>query len=511
LQARLGKCPAASVSYQPFPLAALPEPVRRFIATAAKAIGCDLCYIAVPLLAVLAAAIGNTRRILLKRGWAEPAVIWAVIVGESGTQKSPALDVVLRALRRLQNAAFKTYEEQFKEYEVARLRYEKDLATWRKSKLGGDPPEKPVQPTCVRHYVSDITVEALAERLQDNPRGLLLVREELSGWVKGFDKYRPKGVGGDVAHWLTMHGARDLVVDRKTGDRRTIHVPRAAVPVAGSIQPGILRRALTSDHFEEGLAARLFFAMPPPKAKTWSEDEIDPDVEQALEQLLSWLYQLRPDTDRDANPCPRDLRLDAEAKREWITFYNTHANEQAELTGDLAAAWSKLEGGAARLALLVHLTRWAGGEPMDPDFVDAASVRAGVVLARWFAHEALRVYAVLGESEEDRDRRRLVELIHRKGGRITARELMQGDRRFRDSADAAEQALQELVEAGLGTWEPLSPTDRGGHPSRCFHLSTSVYAYETPENPEESGGSVDVDSVDTPESADGTEEYGGVL
>ena len=74
----------------PFPVDALPEPIRGFVAAGAKAIGCDASFIALPLLTAMAAAIGNTRRIQLKRGWTAPAILWVAIVGESGTAKTPA-------------------------------------------------------------------------------------------------------------------------------------------------------------------------------------------------------------------------------------------------------------------------------------------------------------------------------------------------------------------------------------------------------------------------------------
>ena len=59
----------------PFPLATVPEPVSGYIRQAAAALDCDVAYVAVPLLPVLASAIGNTRRIRLKQTWREPAVI----------------------------------------------------------------------------------------------------------------------------------------------------------------------------------------------------------------------------------------------------------------------------------------------------------------------------------------------------------------------------------------------------------------------------------------------------
>ena len=75
---------------------------------------------------------------------------------------------------------------------------------------------------------------------------------------------------------------------------------------------------------------------------------------------------------------------------------------------------SKIEAIAARLALVIHLVRFAANDPTlcDADHVDGESVAAGVTIARWFANEAERVYGVLQEGDEAADRRELVEWIN---------------------------------------------------------------------------------------------------
>ncbi|MGM0806469.1 MAG: DUF3987 domain-containing protein [Bacillota bacterium] len=56
-----------------------------------------------------------------------------------------------------------------------------------------NPPEKPSEPQGQQLVTSDATWEALAEILENNPRGIMFHRDELSGWVKGMDQYRAKG------------------------------------------------------------------------------------------------------------------------------------------------------------------------------------------------------------------------------------------------------------------------------------------------------------------------------
>jgi hypothetical protein len=451
---------------------------------AGRAIGCDPSYIALPLLTALAAAIGNSRSIRLKQGWTEPAVIWSAIVGESGTLKSPALDAPLLLIHKRQEAAMRRHLAALAQYQHEKAVYDCQLAQWKRKgfKNGEEPPAAPTPPVCERFWVSDVTVEALAERLSHAPRGLLLHREELAGWIGSFGQYKA-GKGADSAHFLTMHGARSLLVDRKTGDQTTIYVPRAALSICGGIQPGILRLALAREHYESGLAARLLLAMPPPKVKRWSEAEVIPELDKALADVYVQLYGLtmhiNPVTEE---PAPVVLPLSPDGKTAWIKFYNDHADEQAELTGDLAAAWSKLEGYAARLALVLHLVRVAAGDnTADPDAVDAQSIESGVALSRWFGQETRRVYAALSESVEQRKRRELVELMRRKGGKITVRELMRSSRQY-DEAGKAESDLDELVRSGVAVKLPVAVGQRGGKPTYVYQLVDGADVDNTPKN-----------------------------
>ncbi|TVQ57334.1 MAG: DUF3987 domain-containing protein, partial [Phycisphaerales bacterium] len=461
---------------------------------------------ALPLLSAMAAAIGTTHRIALKRGWTEPAIVWTAIVGESGTMKTPAFKLAMRAIRKAQDKAWKEHKAERAEYEVEHLRYEAELTAWKRqaSKGNGDasePPEKPEPPIAQRYIVSDTTCEALAPILLGNPRGVMLARDELNGWLGSFDRYAKTGRGGaDSANWLSMHNGESMTIDRKTGNPPTIHVPSAAVSVTGGIQPGILGRALGAEHHENGLLARLLFAMPPRAVKQWTEADVDAASEAEIALLFDQLLALTADVDDDGDDRPRLVTLAPDGKATWIDFYNVHAHEQAELTGDLAAAWSKLEGYAARLALVIHLSRWAGGDSIDPHRVDEASIAAGVALSRWFGNEAKRVYAILSETDEEREHRELAEWIARKhGGSVTVRDLTHGRRKYRGDPDGAERALSALAEAGIGCWGVDDHDGKGGRPAHRFRLLSGVTVTETPANAGRDGSCGDGDTVNHPD------------
>lgn len=494
--------------YRPFPVDLLPEPVARFIWQGARAMGCDPAYLALPLLAALASAIGNTRRIRLKLAWDEPAVLWTTIVADSGTLKSPAMERALKPLYRRQKRILREYQRTLAEYQA-------ELKKWKATPKDerGDEPQKP--PAAPHLFCSDVTVEALADRLEKSPRGILVAVDELAGWFASFNQYK-QGRGGDLTHYLAMYGARLLKVDRKTGDKTTIYVPHAAVSVNGTIQPGTLKRLLTPEFFENGMVARLMMAMPPRAPKRWTEADVEPAVEQALDEVFEALLKLKPDKDLDGDPTPVNLELTEGAKAAWVAFYEEHAQEQAELDGAELAAWSKLEGCAARLALIVQLIRVASGdETADENRVDEISIDAGVRLARWFGYEARRVYAALGETGGQQQRRELAELVRQMGGSVAVRDLRQRRRRYRDNPEQAEADLQALVDAGLGEWDYPKPGANGGQPAKLFKLTdrtdNDVNVNVTPAVDPATASNVDVDGVDGAQVPDAQGRERGLL
>ena len=351
------------------------------------------------------------------------------------------------------------------------------MTLWKKgrgNKGDSDPPERPQMPQAKRFIVNDTTVEALAPILLANPRGLLMARDELSGWIGSFDRYAGKGsTSTDAANWLSMFNAGTVIVDRKTGNLRTIYIPQAAVNVCGGIQPAILRRALSREYRESGLAARLLLTYPPRRARYWSDDDTDPVVENDIVHLFSRLYDLQFETDINGQVKPVVVQLDAAAKSIWEQFFNAHADEHVALAGDIAAAWSKLEEYAARLALIVHFIRWAADDPTlgDATTLDASSMTAGITLTNWFKTEARRVYAILEESDDEYDQRRLEEWIARNGGVVSVRDVQRGCRWLRQHGDA-ERALEELVQSGRGYWRDTPTTKPNGQPARRFCLAT---------------------------------------
>jgi len=441
--------PRTVLAWQPFPVELMPSAVRDYVKQTAEGMACDPTLVAVPMLAGLAAAIGNTRTIMLNDDWVEPSILWLAVVADSGSLKTPASRKALRFITQQESEIEQRNAAAREDYEQELVVHESRLATWKhQSQKSGDsagpPPMKPSKPPRTAYVVSDTTIEAVVGILADNPRGVLLERDELAGWLAGFDKYKAGGAGrvsSEVGHWLSMHNAGTLRLDRKSTGRT--FVERASLSITGGIQPDTLVQAIGSEHVANGLLARFLLAAPPRRPKRFTTATADFAAVESARQLFATLYGLPMPEDG-----PKALRLSRDGLDAWEVFYRRHADRQMEAKGVEASMLAKIEAAAARLALIHHVCRQAGDEPTLGHDVDAQSVGVGIRLAEWFADEWLRVYesTVGGTANRDHDGE-LLAWIDAQGGEVAVRDIGQRLRRYRD-ADLLERTITAIVHAG---------------------------------------------------------------
>lgn len=479
------------LAYVPFPSKELPKPLADYIEQLSEEMCCDASFVALPLLAGLAAAIGNRATLRLRKSWRVPSVLWCVVVAGSGSVKSAPAKKALEPLDRHQMRLLKAYDEAMSEHEKQMIEYEKDLAEYKRSKENLQVPEQPVAPILERVVINDTTIEALGARLNDNPKGLLVSHDELSAWFCSFERYSKSN---DSAKWLEFYSASQSIIDRAKSPRPHV-IPRAFVGVTGTIQPGVLRKHLTSDYKSSGLAARLLFAMPPKQVKQWPDSEVEESVEKAVADIFDKLLAVEMPVDDDGNPFPATVIPDTTALDLFKNYYNRHNRESVSLDEDLGAAYAKLEEVAARLALVIHCVRYALGEVNSLYSLDVASMAAGIELTEWFKQEAKRVYAVLADDDVAFENRQVIQWIEAQGRPVTIREVYRAHRNKFQSQEEVELLLNKMVREGVATSETDTPTEQGGRPVTTYSLSEFGH---NPENPRENRGSVQNSVVEIP-------------
>jgi hypothetical protein len=362
--------------YEPFPASALPDPIQDYVCASARALGESVppAMVAVPTLSVLSGAIGDAVRLRLKRTWTEPATLWTTLVAPSGSTKSPAFSHAVRPV--------------FRRELKAKDEYERAIAEW-KAQADPDPQDKP---TRERYRTGDATPEAVVRILGENPRGVLLARDELGAWIGSFDRY----VNGaaDLQFWVEVWQGFQASRDRVGEGNTTIDTP--VVPVTGTIQPGTLKEKLGEIHFDTGFAARLILCQPPTPPKRWTDADVTEEAKDRYAKTLGRLYDM---------PRDRVSSLTPEAKERWISYYNmANASLEERPEGPTRAVAAKGITHVARLALVLHRCRVESraepGDPYEIGPVDAQSMEAAIEVGRWLTRETLRVYERLGLATE---------------------------------------------------------------------------------------------------------------
>lgn len=380
-----------------FPIDAMPKILQPFIEQGAEAIQCPADFLAIPLFTALGTVIGQTYVIEVKPGWTESTSLWTVVVGSPGTAKSPALNLTLKPLFRIQQKLVEEYELQKDIYEMDMKQHQKATKFWEKDKSDtGDPPKEP-QKTILRHIVvSDATVEALVPIMKNNPKGLILVRDELAGWVNSMNQYKG-GKGADVQFFLTIWSGGTVIVDRKSQQEHT-SLTNTYLAVTGSCQPGVLIELLDKERQQDGFASRLLISYPDEMERKWVDSGIDESVMHPIDQLFIKLCKLEMRSDGEKES-PNVIKFSPSGFKAFKDFMNIHFEQKNRyhLHGPLLAHWAKMEGYTARMALIIHIIRRHSGEIIT-DEVDEISVHMAVQLSDYFMAHAARLYGLIDKS-----------------------------------------------------------------------------------------------------------------
>jgi hypothetical protein len=212
----------------------------------------------------------TTETVIAWTGWEDPPTMWAMAIGSPSSGKSPGLEALLGPLKKLEQVMRHSAEAQLaawqEEAEVAKLAENawKDLVK-AALKDGMEAPRRPAaadpgpEPVLPRLAVSDVTVERTAVLVERQPRGVLMARDELAGWLHGMTRY--SGGGSDRPFWLEAYGGRSYTVERMS--RPPVNIPRLTIGVLGGIQPEPLKTLLIKTD-DDGLLARFLPFWPNP-------------------------------------------------------------------------------------------------------------------------------------------------------------------------------------------------------------------------------------------------------
>lgn len=400
--------PDARLPVPAFDLELLPEALRPWIADIAERMQCPPDFPAIGAMVSLAAVVGRRIGIRPKQrdDWTVVPNLWGAIVGRPGVLKTPALAEAKRPLERLAAQAREAHAKAMKEHgaqaELTKARRDILRTELRAKKdrradaailadleaLDGQD-AKPVE---VRYVTNDPTVEKLGELLAANPAGVLVFRDELTGWLRSLDK---EGREGDRSFYLEgWNGTGRYTYDRI--GRGTLDIEAVCVSILGGIQPGPLaayvREAAGDGRGADGLLQRFQLLAWPDDPADWKNVDRwpDTDAKAAAFEVFERMANLDPLAvgGRDDDGLPY-LRFDPAAQEAFDAW--RHDLEVRLRSGEpeiIEAHLSKYRSLVPSLSLLCHLADRSRGGPVTLD----AMLRAADWCEYLEAH-ARRLYA----------------------------------------------------------------------------------------------------------------------
>ena len=316
---------------------------------------------------------------------------------------------------------------------------------------------------------TETIIGGLAVVLEGTPRGVLVMRDELAGWVRSMDQYKSGGKGADRQFWLSGWSNSHVIVDRK-GRGEPLFLPRPFVGVVGAIQPGVLPELGAGR--EDGMMDRFLFAYPLPVPSAWSDHEISPASRAEYARLYERLRELHMNTDEHGDPNPVRVHFSPDAKELFKGAVNELGKERHRpgFPARLKGPYSKLEAYLARLSLILALSRAA--DTGVAERVEEDDVLAAMVLVDYFKGMARRVYR---ENPRERFAEDVAKFLDGRGGHFKDEPHVlheQLESRYKPSRpDELTKKLKDIITRTPGLTLNTGNFPKEGQSRRCVELS----------------------------------------
>jgi len=326
-------------------------------------------YAGTAMLSILSTAIGTSYSIHgLEHNHTEPAILWAVLAGNSGTAKTALIKQMLRPVQEVNRKQIRQSKQLIDEWEAQP-----------KKSRGPKPPIK-------KSILKDFTFEALSQATECNPKGILLHSDEVLGFIANLNKYN-NGKGGDLENLLGMWSGEGISVSRVTRDH--IETETSNVNILGGIQTKRLKKLITPESIDSGQANRFIFAYPDARAKYPHMGETDP---QALDKYRQVVIDLM-----SAGHWISTLHLTQEARERlyrWTCQNRDQINQYNDEGNDIAGALSKYESHLLRFALILQVSD-DYCQDIKPSGISLQAVEGAISLFDFYIGNILRIYAQL--------------------------------------------------------------------------------------------------------------------
>lgn len=388
--------------------------------------------------------IGTVIEIRPAQGFVEIPYLFAMLVAESGSMKTPIfnvfakkpLDSIQQSVESNYAAAKALHEEELSEYDSM------DDET-RSLNFPNGKPQMVDRPKFI--HVANKTPEGINAQFSRYPeQAIIYLVDELSGLFGSMDKYT-KGQGSERQEMMSMYnGIGSPTVRAKEG---LISNPaKVGLSIFGTIQPDVLENFWGEVTDPDGQWSRFLYCYQPKSLKTLPIEQggADSRLPDLLEIIFKAAYAL---------PAV-NYQLDAYGYSVYRAFYE-HIAEKGyeEVHPALAKAYSKALGQAGRLILNLHVLNSVIDNPnsQPSQIIPVEIIRKGINLMDYYLEQRELLTKRFSSFETISPNWVSVLELSKKLGWISARDVKRNTWRLKDT-DTTEirKWFQDMASEGYG-------------------------------------------------------------
>ena len=364
-----------------FPLEIFPKAIRDIIEALEEYENYNVDFTAASFLTVFAAAMGNTWSVRFMTGWVSRPIIYMVLVGSPSCGKTPPLQQAVAPLLKLDGEYDMIYCKEMETYR----RWERMSAKQReKHSL----PEEMKMPQRKCHVVVDSTVEALIGALRDNPRGVLIYKDEIDSLLSNFNRYN----SSDEGYFLSLFSGTPFKYSRKSNNEH-IFLANPYCSIIGTTQPGRLGEQFGGKRMMNGFSSRFLKVYPEiDKMPSWNDTAMPDGVLEEWERIIRKVVAATPSTDQEGKATSIELLFSQESKLRIIQWKDEVNNKvYAETDSDaVRALCGKLETYLVRFCLVIQIMHGICGES-GMDEIEPRTAELAIRLTEYFRNMESRI------------------------------------------------------------------------------------------------------------------------
>ncbi|WP_301390759.1 DUF3987 domain-containing protein [uncultured Duncaniella sp.] len=364
-----------------FPLEIFPKAIRDIIEALEEYENYNVDFTSASFLTVFAAAMGNTWSVRFMTGWVSRPIIYMVLVGSPSCGKTPPLQQAVAPLLKLDGEYDMIYCKEMETYR----RWERMSA---KQRERHSLPEEMKMPKRKCLVVVDSTVEALIGALRDNPRGVLIYKDEIDSLLSNFNRYN----GSDEGYFLSLFSGTPFKYSRKSNNEH-IFLANPYCSIIGTTQPGRLGEQFGGKRMMNGFSSRFLKVYPEiDKMPSWNDTAMPDGVLEEWERIIRKVITVTPSTDQEGKATSIELMFSQDAKLRIIQWKDAVNNKAyAETDSDaVRALCGKLETYLIRFCLVIQIMHGICGES-GMDEIEPRTAELAIRLTEYFRNMESRI------------------------------------------------------------------------------------------------------------------------